>query len=404
MIPPEEAWDIVASNTAALSALRLPLAQCLGHVLAQPLVADRDIPPADRAAMDGFAVRAEDVVAAGAVLSIRGEVAAGSALAPEVEPGVCVRIYTGANIPPGADTVVRVEDTAVHNGESRVTIARPVEAGVDILMQGEDAAAGDELLPAGSLLTPAAIGLCAATGCATPSVHALPRVSVLATGEELLDVADDAGPHQIRDSNSPALAAALAAAGMPVVRRESVRDDLKLITSRIECALADSNVVIVTGGVSVGKYDFGPDAIRKAGARVHFHGVAMKPGKPQLFATTDAGRVVWGLPGNPLSAMTGYGEFVLPMLRRLSGRPLEGCRVRLRVTLADRAQARPGKHRYLPARLEAARGLRLARLIECHGSADLVAGAKADGVVEIPAGTALDAGGEAWFTPWRNLS
>jgi molybdopterin molybdotransferase len=406
MISPEEAWNLIVEHSRPLITIRHDLSDSLDHVLVNPVCADRDIPPADRAAMDGYAVRAADVGSAHSVLRVRGEVAAGSNAAPRVGPGECVRIFTGANLPPDTDTVIMVEDTKCVTGSSeqqeRVEFLKPVKPGSHIFRKGENASGGDELIPAGTRLNAMHIGVCAAVGYGTLEVHRKPTVSVLATGEELLDVNAQVQTHQIRNSNGPMLISSLKMHGYEVVLNESVADDVELIAACLRTALGRSDVVVLTGGVSVGKYDFVPEAIVQAEGKIHFHRVAMKPGKPELFSTDVGGKCVFGLPGNPLSAMTGLHEFVMPLLRRLAGCPPSVCRPSWRVRLTEELASRGDRQRYVLGRLLPGKDGLAVEIVKSEGAADLVAGAKADGVIIVPPNSGkLGVGSLCEFRMWR---
>lgn len=403
-LTPDAAWRLVLDSLAVLPAEECPLAEALGRVLARPVSADRDLPAADRSAMDGFAVRSADTAKAPVTLRVCGEVAAGSPASPVLEPGECVRIFTGGNVPATADTVVRVEDTQPADGRDRVTFREPALPGRDILRRGENARRGDVLVPVGTRLAAAQIGLCAAVGVARVPVHRAPRVAVVTTGEELRSVADPVEPHQIRDSNGPMLCAGLAAEGFVLVRTDRTPDEAGAIDRSLRAALAAGDVVLVTGGVSVGDYDLVPAAVVAAGGRIRYHGVAMQPGRPQLFATFGDGRCLFGLPGNPLSVMNGFQEFVLPALRRMSGIPEADCRPALGVRLTADVRGKPGLQRLVLVRLDWGPNGPEATPIDGRGSADLVAGGKADGVLTVPPEVALIKAGE-WglFRPWRTL-
>ena len=408
MIPPEKAWSSVVEHSKPLPIVRLNLPSSLDHVLAHPICADRDIPAADRAAMDGYAIRSEDVRSARVTLRVRGEVAAGSDARPPVGPGECVRIFTGANLPADTDTVVMVEDTECAGESSseddRVKFLTRSEPGTHIFRKGENASEGEELIPAGTRLDAMHISVCAAVGCGTLEVHRKPTVSVLTTGTELLDVNAGAEPHQTRNSNGPMLVSSLEIRGYEVGSSDSVADNGDLIAERIQEALDGSDVVLLTGGVSVGKYDLVPEAVSRAGGEIHFHRVAMKPGKPELFATTPEGGYIFGLPGNPLSAMTGFHEFVVPLLRRLGGSPPGVCRSSLPVRLTEALVPKADRQQYVLGRLRPQeKGLDV-EIIRRQGSADLVAGAKAHGVVIVPPGNdRLEAGSVCKFRLWRAL-
>jgi len=400
LITPKEALSIVFECVRPLKATRKPLDEALGCCLAEDVVADRDLPPANRSVMDGYAVRSSDVAKCPCTLRLIGEVAAGSAARPRVRPGTCVRVLTGANIPPGADAVVMVEQTDAADG--LVTFQRKVPAGSNIRIRGEEAKRGAVLLSKKTVLGPAQIGLCAAVGKAELKVYARPDIAVLCTGLELRPVGARVRAHELRNSNGPALLAALRSRGYTNISLEVVPDDVGALTLRIEHAAEKRNVVLVTGGVSVGKYDFVPEAVAQIGATVRFHGVAMKPGKPLLYATLSGNRHIFGLPGNPLSAMTGFHEFVLPALRRMSGMPVKKCRPSMRLPLDRALRSRKGRVECVLAQLLWKKKGPLVRPLKSHGSADLVAGARADGVVVVPASVQeLPAGSLVEFRPWR---
>jgi molybdopterin molybdotransferase len=403
MISPPEALAIVMKNVSPLPAARLPLQESLGHVLARAVRADRDLPPADRSAMDGYAVRAADLASCPATLRLAGEVAAGSPARPRVRPGTCVRILTGANLPPGADTVVMVEQTA--DDGDLITFNAAPKAGANILLRAENARKGDVLLPAGTRLSATAIGAAASSGHAWVSVHRRPRVTVLCTGSELRGIEDPVGVHQERNSNGPALCAALESWGYRGVRFDTLADSLAAQTRRIRQLVKRFDVVLVVGGVSVGRYDWVSRAVEAAGGKTLFHGVAMKPGKPLLMARFGrGGAVLFGLPGNPLSAMVGFHEFVLPALSRLSGVAETVCRPAIFVPLAADLKHKGGTVRHMLARLRWKESGPVVEPVETRSSADLVAGGKADGTITLlPQARTLAAGTLVEFRPWRPL-
>jgi molybdopterin molybdotransferase len=401
LLTPQQTWTSIAANLPLPVAHEVPVARASGHVLAESVAADRDSPPADRSAMDGFAVRAVDLTETPATLTVAGEIAAGSPAAPRVTAGTCARIYTGANVPPGADTVVKVEDTRP-DGPDRVTFKRREQIGANILRQGENARSGSELVPAGRVLGALHLAMCASAGRTSIKVYGKPRVAIIATGRELLDAADLAGTHQERDANGPLMAAAIAAAGFEVATVTRVPDERDAVLTSLRAALADADAVVTSGGVSVGAYDFVPAAVTDLGARSLVHGVAMKPGKPFLFALAAGGRPIFGLPGNPLSAATGLYEFVIPALRRMAGWPEELCRPSVRARLCAALANQPGRQRYVLAELSWTETGPEVRALPSQSSADLVAGARADGAIVVPAEAhGLDAGTLVTFRPWR---
>ncbi len=400
MITQEVAWNIITRTITPLPVSPHPLNRCLHHILAEAVKADRDVPAADRSAMDGFAVRGDDITKPATELKIVGEVPAGSDAAPSVGPGECVLIYTGANLPPDTDTIVRVENTTPAEDAS-ITVIEPIKKGADRFRKGENASKGDTLIPAGTQLTPAHIGICAQTGCAKPVVHKHPAISILVTGEELKTAGEKVELHQIRDSNGPTLQAMLKANHFKANSSTIVNDDLKTTSTAISALLDTSDFIIITGGVSVGTYDYVPDAIKKAGGTVKFHGVAMQPGKPQLFAEFPGNKFVFGLPGNPLSVMTGFHEFILPALKILSGMPVDKCHESLELPLKNEANSKGRRKYYALGRLIQGTDGYLIEPIKRKGSADLITAGKADGVFAIPLGTKhLDPGSIVKFTPW----
>ena len=406
MIDAEQAWQCVLEHTRPSLHEQRPILEALHHYLAVPIQADRDIPATDRAAMDGYAVRAEDLSAVPASLKVVDEVAAGSPGKPAIATGECVRIFTGANVPPDSDTVVMVEETEPEAGmpdDERVRFLHPVTKGQHIFRQGENARAGDILIPAGSRLNATHLGLCATVGCERPDVYRRPRVSIITTGAELKDAADAVEPHEIRDSNGPMLVAALAENDFSCVGRVSAPDDVEALLEALRGALSESDVVLVTGGVSVGKYDLVPETIQRAGGEICYHGVRIKPGKPQLFAVFPGGKCVFGLPGNPLSVMTGLQEFALPALRHRAGCPPDRCRPLLRLPLATDVQTKGKRQRYVLGCLVRGGESTMVEPIPSAGSADLVAAGKADGAIIVPAAAKqLMAGTAVDFRPWGN--
>jgi molybdopterin molybdotransferase len=400
LVTPREGLDIILRWAHQLEATRKPLDEALGYCLAEDVLADRDIPPADCSVMDGYAVRSADLAKRPCTLRLVGEVTAGSAARPRVRPGTCVRVLTGANVPPGADAVVMVEQTEEDHG--LVTLGATVPPGSNIRRRGEEAKRGTVLLRKNTVLGPVQIGLCAAVGKANLKVYARPDVAVLCTGEELRPVSARVRAHELRNSNGPALLAALRSHGYSNIALGVCPDDVEALTARVKQATAEHRVLVLTGGVSVGKYDFVPEVMERVGATVRFHGVAMRPGKPTLYATLPGNRHVFGLPGNPLSAMAGFHEFVLPALRRMSGVPEKECRPAMHLRLGRALRSTRGRVEYVLAQLLWTKRGPVTRPLKSHGSADLVAGAKADGVIVVPASVQeLPAGSLVEFRPWR---
>ena len=355
MIPVGEALARVLEATHALGAERVTILDALGRVAAEDVVSRRAVPAAPYSAMDGYAVRHADVSAAPARLRIVAVEPAGTVVATAVETGTAVKLFTGSVIPRGADAVVRIEDCDTDGDHVRVRVPVPVRA--NIRDAGEDIEPGQVVLGRGVAVGPADVGVLASVGRSTVLVHQRPSVAILSTGSELVEVDDEPGPGQVVNSNAYGLAAAVRdAGGDPVVLpiAPDRLDDIR--ASVIEATRADA--VLSTGGVSVGDLDFVKDALEAAGFERIFWRVAQKPGKPLLFGRL-AGRLFFGLPGNPVSALVCFALYVRPALRRLQGHR----RVHL-----------PVVHARLAASVRKTRGLtEFVRVSLCDGPDGLVA-------------------------------
>jgi molybdopterin molybdotransferase len=316
-----------------------------------------------------------------------------------------VRILTGANLPPGADSVAIVESTE-EVARDRIRFLESVKPGAHILIKGENGRKGQPLLNAGVRLLPQQIAVCASVGVDPVPVYAQPRVAIVCTGEELVAASERPGPHEQRDSNGPALRAAVLATGLAQPRAVRVVEDVpERVRQRLRTALKGAEVVLVVGGVSAGKYDFVPGVLEELGCHKVFHRVRMKPGKPILFAIGPVKQLVFGLPGNPLSALTGFHEFVLPALEKMSGLPVAGI-PRLTVRLERPLHPKPsGRIRLYPARVrfngESAEAIAVP--VNNENSADVAAGGLCDGALVLPEDRAYEAGEHLEFHPWGAL-
>ena len=311
----DEARRRVLAEVARLPAEDLPLDEALGRVLAGDVMSPVDVPPFDTSAMDGFAVAS----AAGGVLRVIGESRAGRPADIALEPGTAVAISTGAAIPDGATAVVPVERTAAERGSVR---AEEVPEGANIRRAGEDVPAGRTVLSAGAELGPAALGVIASVGLATAPCARRPRTALLTTGDELVEPGRELAPGQIWSSNSLTLAAQVKRAGGEIAERRTVPDEPAATRAALEESLGRADVVCVSGGVSVGPHDHVKGALAELGVTERFWRVALRPGKPTWFGVAErpGGRVlVFGLPGNPVSAMVTFHLFTRPALRALQG-------------------------------------------------------------------------------------
>ena len=314
MLTYDKAIAQILGQIAPLPSLALPLLDARGCVLAEDLFAPQAVPPFDNSSMDGFAVRAADLARLPATLPIQGDIPAGALSLPTLTPGQALRIMTGAPVPPGADTVVPVEDTEAR-GED-VAFLQPFEPGQNIRRAGEDVPAGSLVVASGSLVRPAEVGMAAVVGRATVRVHPRPRVAIISTGDELIEPGQALQSGQIYNSNAYALAAQVAEAGGIVTHRLHARDTADSLREAFD-ACAGADVLLTSGGVSVGDYDFVKAVFAERGT-MDFWRVAIRPGKPVAFGRWGE-TVFFGLPGNPVSSMVTFELFVRPALRRLRG-------------------------------------------------------------------------------------
>jgi molybdopterin molybdotransferase len=328
-----EAWERVAANVTPLPVERIALADAAGRIAAEDVPSVVDLPPFDRSAMDGYAVRAADTDPP-RPLTLVGEVAAGDVAASALEPGAAFGITTGGALPEGADAILRVEDAAVD--DARVTPAKPVPRGMHVRYRGEDVTQGDVLAPAGTALTMQRISALASAGVGELTVRRRPRVHVLATGTELLELGAPPEPGRVHESNRLTLRLLAARTGAEVVVHPVVPDDPAATRAAVAAALA-GDVLLVSGGVSVGPHDHVKPALEASGVEEIFWRVRLKPGKPLWFGRRDA-TLVFGLPGNPLSAVACFLLFVGPVLRRMQGEhDAEPVSVPVRLTVAAAA-------------------------------------------------------------------
>jgi molybdopterin molybdotransferase len=314
----DEARNAVLEHVKVLGSEEIILDDALGRALAADASAPDDVPPFAASAMDGFAIRAADTIDGSAQLQVIGESKAGAAAGVVVRRGTAVRISTGAPIPDGADAVVPQELTSSEN--STVVIDGQIALGYHVRCAGEDIRAGELVVPAGCLLGPAELGVLASMNIPRPRVVRRPRVAIAGTGDELTDPGKPLKPGAIRDSNGPALGGAVHRAGAELVTRMRVGDDLDATVAVLGAGLRDVDMLITTGGVSVGPHDHVRPALKRLGFREVFAGVTMKPGRPTTFAVGEDGTLVFALPGNPVSALMGFRLFVVPALDAMLGR------------------------------------------------------------------------------------
>jgi molybdopterin molybdotransferase len=388
--------EAVLSAVSPLSPLDLTLPDAHGCVLDEDVAATFPLPPFDNSAMDGYAVRSEDIATASpespVQLPVVGDVAAGSSGPYTVQPGLCVRIMTGAPIPAGADAVVPVEWT--DGGVASVSIRRSAAVGNHIRRAGEDAPVGTTVLTAGTHLGATQIGLLAAVGRERVSARPRPRVVVLSTGSELVDPGTALAPGKIPDANSTLLTTAAREAGAIAFRVGIVPDDPRLLLDTMEDQLIRADAVVTSGGISVGAYDVVKEAINRIGD-VRFDRVAMQPGMPQSFGLIGPDRTpFFGLPGNPVSAYVSFEVFVRPALRRMLGvEPINRPTVRAR--LKSPLTSPKGKRSFARARLTVDKGTYTVDPVGGSGSHLIASLAGANALVVVPEQTTELAAGSA---------
>jgi len=379
------------------SAERVELGRAAGRVLALPLFADRDQPSFARSTRDGFACRASEA-SVHIPLTIVGTTHAGEAPSGPLPPGAAWEIMTGAPVPAGADAVVMLEHVEVVEGQLRLLPPRKVTPGENIVAQGAQAHQGDLLLPAGTPLKPAQIALAAACGCAGLDVFLRPRVAILATGDELVPVESSPAPGQIRNSNGPMLAEMVEAGGGKPWLLPTAADNAQALDDALAQA-AEADLLLVSGGVSAGKFDLVEPALARAGARFHFTGVRIQPGKPLVFGelpvrnaranqNKNGTMCFFGLPGNPVSSAVTFLLFAAPVLAALAGSLESYPRFALaRLASATDKNSKPGLTRFLPAHCDfgaIAGQLPEVALVPWRGSGDLAALARANCFLVVP--------------------
>jgi len=403
MLTPSEALARVLAHIPQPGHVEaVPLARAAGRTLARAAISDVDLPPFEKSMMDGFALAAASLPAAGGTLAVVGEARAGAPFAGPVPPGACVEIYTGAELPVGCDAVEMVEEVQRLGAEAR--FARGLPRGQHVQHRAELLATGAPVYAPRRRLSPADLSVLATVGGDPVPVFARPRVSILTTGDELVPPQERPGPGQIREGNTYFLAGACEALGCSVVRAGIVRDEPEALLRAFGDALEDSQVLITTGGVSVGKYDLVGAAFERLGVTPILHKVAVKPGKPIWFGMRGK-TPVFGLPGNPVSTLLGFELFVRAALARMAGDDpqLEGERIAQGRWLGR--DVRGGdRQNNLPVRVRqgADGGLELEPL-SFRGSADIVSAARADGLAIVPVGAGLQAGALVQFRPLANL-
>jgi molybdopterin molybdotransferase len=383
MISFKEALDRILSHVQPLGSEKVSLLEALGRVMAEDIYAKRNIPPLDNSGMDGYAVKYADIRNASKgrpiQLKVVEDLPAGSVSTKRLGKGQAIRIMTGAPIPKGADTVVPVEETEKKDGF--VSIFKAVPPGVHIRRAGEDVKKGDCILSRGSFIRPAEVGMLASVGRSFISVYQRPLVAILCTGEELVDVDGGLNGVKIVSSNSYTLAAQVKDCGAVPIQLGIVGDRKEEIREKLHQGIR-ADVLISSAGVSVGDYDFVKDALKDLGMKMVFWRVAMKPGKPLAFGTIN-GKPVFGLPGNPVSSMVSFEQFVRPSLLKMMGHRLL-FRPTVEAVLKQGIEKRPGKRYFIRGFVSLEKDQYFVTTTGEQGSGILRSMVRANGLIVIP--------------------
>ena len=384
MIPITKALKIIARETPTLTSERIDLASAVGRVLAEDLIADTDLPPFDRSQMDGYAVVAEDTRNTPVELTLVGESAAGSGWHKIMKRGEAVRIMTGAPVPAGADAVQKVELTS-ETVNGTVKILEPTEKERFIIRLGSEIRKGKVVFKSGEVITENMITAIAAFGYAKLKVGKRPRAAILSTGSEIVEISKKPKRDQIRNSNSVMLDALCRKAGADPFILPIARDDIDSLKASIKAGVKKADILIITGGVSVGKYDHTKTALTELGAEIFFDKVKLKPGKPAVFARLGK-TLVFGLPGNPVSSAVTFSLFVRSAIMQLAGAGEVHLRSGFAMLARDVKGARE-RDTYLPVALETNKqGCLIATLLKWSGSSDFIGFARATALAIVPAG------------------
>jgi molybdopterin molybdotransferase len=383
MITVDEALETILSHIHPLGPEKVSILEALGRVIAEDIVAGRDIPALDNSGMDGYAVEWADIKKASLKHPVRLEVIetvpAGSLSTKTLKKGQAVRIMTGAPIPKGADTIVPVEETEM--GDGFVSILKGVAPGEHIRNAGEDVRKGDRVISAGDVICPAEVGMLASVGRSFISVFQRPSVAILCTGDELVDVDEDLAQARVVSSNSYALAAQVRDCGAIPIQLGIAKDRKEEIKERLSAGLR-ADVLLSSAGVSVGDFDFVKDAFTDLGMEMVFWKVAMKPGKPLVFGTVK-GKPVFGLPGNPGSSMISFEQFVRPSLLKMMGHR-QILRPVVDAILKEDIRKEPGRRHFIRALVSFEKDRYFARMAGAQGSGVLRSMLKANGLIIVP--------------------
>jgi molybdopterin molybdotransferase len=388
LISPAEAEALIRAQAAPLPATSLPLTELVGTILRERIVAAYDQPPFDRVTMDGIAFAFSAYERGRRSFRIAGTQAAGAPPLTLSDPGHCIEVMTGAMLPAGCDCVIPVEKIAVADGVAQLAADAAPESRLNIHARGTDSRRGDELLQPGTRLGPAEVAVIAANGRTHASVSRKPRIAVISTGDELVEPGKPLADWQIHRSNVYAIMAALQRRGFAQPTLDHLPDDPAVLRERLSAHLQSHDVLILSGGVSMGRFDYVPQVLAELNVRVVFHKVAQRPGKPLWFGVGTGGQTVYALPGNPVSTLVCLGRYVFT-------EPPEP------IPLAERFEVKPALTLFIPVQVAVAQGQRRALLKQTRGSGDFTSLIGTDGFVELPPGpTTVAAGTSVALYSW----
>ncbi|HYL72349.1 MAG TPA: molybdopterin molybdotransferase MoeA [Candidatus Dormibacteraeota bacterium] len=384
MLTPAEADALIGQHLQCLPIESLPLAQCAGGVLRENIYAERDQPPFDRVAMDGVALDSQAVAAGRRSFRVQATQAAGDPPLTLAASGACIDVMTGAVLPVGCDSVVPVEELTVKEGEAALSAAARAEPWQNVHRRGSDTRQGTLLVTAGTRLHAPEVAIAAAAGMPRIRVSSQPMLAVISTGNELVEPGEPVLAHQVRRSNAYAIVSALREHGFQRVADDHLLDDAEELRERLRFHLETHDVLVLSGGVSMGKFDLVPQVLEELGVHAIFHKVAQRPGKPLWFGVAPSGAAVFGLPGNPVSTLVCLRRYVLPALFSSLGQTPVAAE---RLALGAEVTISPPLTHFLPVRLEADDwGRPWAMPAPTNGSGDFTALAGTDGFVELPPG------------------
>jgi molybdopterin molybdotransferase len=399
MISYEQALENILKNTRALSSEKVLTERSLGRVLNEDIISGIEMPAFNRSAMDGYAVNYLDIKKVPVKLKCIGLIQAGDVFTKKLKSGECVKIMTGAEVPENADTVVMVEYSRI--SEDGVEILKAAQKSENIFFQGEDFKKGQVVLEKGAKILPSHIGILATVGRKFVKVFGKPRVAVLNTGGEIVSLGEKLGRNKIYNSNGPMLQALLESDGITPVRLGIAKDNSKELKEKIKKGL-DTDILLISGGVSMGDYDLVPDILEELGVKKIFHKVNIKPGKPVFFGTKGK-TVIFGVPGNPVSNFTAYHIFIRPAIQKMMGAAEPGPGFKEGIAATD-FHKKAGRRYFALAKISLNEGKCYLSSISGHSSADTLSLSRADSLVMLDdASTGVKNNSKVKFITWQKL-